>query len=229
MTEEGKRYLLLQLNDSLFPVGSYSHSYGLETYIQKNLVKDQETAARYVRNNLLYEICPNELLAVRMAYEAAQEEDMSRIFFLDELVTAARTPKEVRAAGEKMGSRFLKTVAALPVAYEKDIFLHYAERPGKKNYTVIYGTFCAAAGIREKMTLEHYLYAQTSAIVTNCVKAIPLRQTVGQKLLFSCQEIWPAAIERVMQMTEEEYGSAAPGFELRCMQHEGLYSRLYMS
>ena len=51
----------------------------------------------------------------------------------------------------------------------------------------------------------------------------------GQKLLFSCQEIWPAAIERVMQMTEEEYGSAAPGFELRCMQHEGLYSRLYMS
>ena len=30
-----KEFLILQINDSLFPIGSYSHSYGLETYIQK--------------------------------------------------------------------------------------------------------------------------------------------------------------------------------------------------
>ena len=37
-------FLLLQINDSLFPIGGYSHSYGLETYIQKGIVQDLETA-----------------------------------------------------------------------------------------------------------------------------------------------------------------------------------------
>ena len=52
-----KQYLLLQINDALFPVGGYSHSYGLETYIQKNLVADAKEAGQYVlhyiENNLL--------------------------------------------------------------------------------------------------------------------------------------------------------------------------------
>ncbi|MDU7968180.1 MAG: urease accessory protein UreF, partial [Paeniclostridium sordellii] len=36
-------FILLQINDALFPIGAYSHSYGLETYIQKNIVKDIDT------------------------------------------------------------------------------------------------------------------------------------------------------------------------------------------
>ena len=35
MTEGTAKFFLLQVNDALFPIGGYSHSYGLETYIQK--------------------------------------------------------------------------------------------------------------------------------------------------------------------------------------------------
>ncbi len=38
LQEWRKKFLLLQVNDALFPIGAYSHSYGLETYIQKNLL-----------------------------------------------------------------------------------------------------------------------------------------------------------------------------------------------
>ena len=44
-----KQFLLLQVNDSLFPIGGYSHSYGLETYIQKG-----KTADAYIRRRLRY-------------------------------------------------------------------------------------------------------------------------------------------------------------------------------
>ena len=87
----------------------------------------------------------------------------------------------------------------------------------------------SAPRIDEDRMLEHYLYSLTSAMVTNCVKTIPLSQTAGQKLLFACREIWPAVTEQVKQLTVEDYGACTPGFEVRCMQHEGLYSRLFMS
>ena len=35
--------------------------------------------------------------------------------------------------------------------------------------------------------------------------------------------------EKVTELGEEWLGLSGPGFDLRCMQHEGLYSRIYMS
>ena len=43
MTEGTAKFFLLQVNDALFPIGGYSHSYGLETYIQKGIVHDEDS------------------------------------------------------------------------------------------------------------------------------------------------------------------------------------------
>ena len=34
---------LFQMNDSNFPIGSFSHSFGFETYLQRNSIYDQAT------------------------------------------------------------------------------------------------------------------------------------------------------------------------------------------
>ena len=39
-----KQFYLLQVNDALFPIGGYSHSQGLETYIQRGIVHNVDTA-----------------------------------------------------------------------------------------------------------------------------------------------------------------------------------------
>ena len=77
--------------------------------------------------------------------------------------------------------------------------------------------------------LTHYLYAQTSAIVTNCVKTIPLSQTSGQQLLSGCYGEFDEILKDVMNRSEEDLCLSAPGFDIRGIQHEKLYSRLYMS
>ena len=52
-----KQFYLLQVNDALFPIGGYSHSQGLETYIQRGIVRDIDTAREYILHKIKWESC----------------------------------------------------------------------------------------------------------------------------------------------------------------------------
>ena len=114
------RFLLLQINDSLFPIGGYSHSYGLETYIQKGLVNDGSTARLYIENRLRYSLLYTDLLAVRLAYEAAAKEDLEKLEELEDVLDASKIPMELREASRKLGSRFVKTLRHMEISWKKD-------------------------------------------------------------------------------------------------------------
>ena len=151
---------------------------------------------------------------------------------LEEILEASRIPMEQRDAVRKMGSRFVKTIEKLDLEInETGIYKEYVTaRKGKNiSHSCVYGVFCSALGIELEEALEHYLYAQTSAMVTNCVKTIPLSQSVGQKLLSRCFFEFQEVLETLKTQTKEELCLSAPGFDIRGIQHEKLYSRLYMS
>ena len=231
MTEGTAKFFLLQVNDALFPIGGYSHSYGLETYIQKEIVHDEDSAEEFIHKRLEYNFLYNEFLAVRLGWEYAVSGDLTAISRLEEIMEAGKIPRETREASRKLGSRFIKTLSALEIPRENRVFEEYREaRKGKSvHHAVAYGVFCGAAGITREEALEHFLYAQTSAMVTNCVKTIPLSQSSGQKLLSGCYPLLQKLTGEVKELGEEWLGLSGPGFDLRCMQHEGLYSRIYMS
>lgn len=227
-----KQFYLLQVNDALFPIGGYSHSQGLETYIQKGIVHDTDTAREYITHKIKWNLAYTELLAARLAYEATAKNDLKKLLDLEEVLEASRIPMEQREAARKMGSRFAKTIEKLGLSIsEQGIFREYLDaRTGKAvSHCCIYGVFCAQMQIPLDETLTHYLYAQTSAIVTNCVKAIPLSQTAGQQLLCGCYGEFEEILQDVMTREEEDLCLSAPGFDIRGIQHEKLYSRLYMS
>ncbi|MDO4490581.1 MAG: urease accessory protein UreF [Lachnospiraceae bacterium] len=226
-----KDFLLLQINDALFPIGAYSHSYGLETYIQKDLVRNAEDAWNFISKRMLLGFAYNEFLSAKLAYERARQQDLQGLVKLEELLEASRIPRETRDAGKKLGSRFVKTLEVLEIPYENSCFTEYCQlRRGKTTtHSVVYGAFCGSVGIPYEKVMETYLYAQTSSMVTNCVKTIPLSQTEGQKLLFRSNSLYQEILELLTSLTEEDLCLSSPGFDIRSMQHEGLYSRIYMS
>ena len=112
--KEIRRFFLLQVNDALFPIGGYSHSQGLETYIQQGIVHDEKTAADYIRRKLKLNLACTDLLGVRLAYEYALKENVAALDNLEEILGASRIPMEQREASRKMGSRFTKTICKLP-------------------------------------------------------------------------------------------------------------------
>ena len=209
---ENQLFILLQVNDALFPIGGYSHSYGLETYIQKNIVNSGETALAFMKSSIKNSFLYSELLPARLAYEYTKEDKLDKIVELEEIVEASKSPVEIRAAAQKLGSRFVKTVISMNV-----------------DYAIAYGVFCAAVGIDMRRAMESFLYTNTSGKVVSCVKTIPLSQTQGQQILKECHKTFTEVLDRLESLTERELCRSTPGFDVRCMQHETLYSRLYMS
>ena len=102
-----KKFYLLQVNDALFPIGAYSHSQGLETYIQNGIVHDEKTAEEYIKNKIKWNFATTELLSVKLAYESAEAERLEELEELEEILEASRIPMEQRDAVRKMGSRFV--------------------------------------------------------------------------------------------------------------------------
>lgn len=229
-----KIYLLMQVNDSVFPIGGYTQSYGLETYVLQDRIKNAEQAFTYISHNLKNSFLYSELLVAAYAYDYAKANALDKIIALDETMAVTKTASEIRDASEKLGSRFVKTISTTAeIAFESNIFSAYLDQvnQGKvtPNHAVAYGVFCAAIGAKKETALTFYLYAATSAMVTNSVKLVPLSQTQGQQILHKCHKIFDEIIEEVGKASEDEIGLSMPGLDIRCMQHEVLYSRLYMS
>ncbi|MDU1042251.1 MAG: urease accessory protein UreF [Clostridiales bacterium] len=225
------QFLLLQINDALFPIGGYSHSYGLETYIQRDVVKDTNSAAEFIQKRLKYNSCYNELAFVRFAWDCAKQGNLVKLQELDEIADAGKTPREIREASQKLGSRFVKTVEKMGVNFISPIFTEYVEsRKGEyTHHAVAYGVLCASAGIPLDDALKAFCYSTTSNLVVTCVKTIPLSQSDGQSILTGLYETFDEVIEKTKEISWKELGLSSPGFDLRCIQHEVLYSRLYMS
>lgn len=224
-------FLLFQINDSVFPIGAYSHSYGLETYIQKNIVKDFDSAFNYIEGNLKTNMLYTEILSISLAYDYAEDNEIDKIIKIDEIMNASKIPSEIRLASQKLGSRFIKTLSSVDIETKKQIFYDYinAAKKIRSNHSVAYGVFCSSVGIEKMKAIEGFLYSYTSSTITNCVKTIPLSQTQGQQLLYKSYEIFEDIIRILPSLTIRDLCMSTPGFDIRCMQHEVLYSRLYMS
>ncbi len=231
METQMTRFMLLQLNDSQFPIGGYSHSYGLETYVQRGIVHDAKTAEEYIRRRLRYNVLYTDLLTVRLAYCLAQQQDGAGLDRLETLLEASRLPQEIRDGSRRLGRRFVKTLDKMEISWQNGFYLDFFSRRKSEPvcYPCAYGVACACAGLPERDTLACFLYAQTAAMVTNSVKLIPLSQSDGQRMLSGMYPLFEELLQQVETAGEEMLCASTPAFDLRSMQHETLYSRLYMS
>lgn len=218
---------LLQLNDAAFPIGSYTHSWGLETFVQKGIIHDSESAESYFRAELESNFLTNDFLCVRLSYEAAEKSDWQGLLEIDEIYNVSRNAKEIREGSKKLAARFLKTVSLwknLNGGEENE------ENPfAPKHFPVAYGSHCAQSKISEEEALKAFLYSQISARVVTAVKLVPLSQSEGQKILHSLFALFGEILEKVMRLSKEDLCRSSPQSEILSMQHEFLYTRLYMS
>lgn len=212
---------LLQLSDPALPIGSYAHSGGLETYVQEGVVHDAAGARRFVEDMLRTNLFYTDAALVALAHEAAETRENSKAFEslheLDTLCEAVKLPREMREASRKLGGRLLK------------IFGPLTGNPAITHYPVVFGYCAAMLKIAKSETLTGFYYNAAAGMVTNCVKLIPLGQQEGQKLLLALHPLIAELTEKGLRPDKALIGRSCVALDIRCMQHEQLYSRLYMS
>ncbi len=217
---------LLHLSDPTLPIGGYAHSYGLESYVQQGGVCSVESAKSFVRNSLWHNAKYNDALYVRLAWEAVNSKNTERLKTLDEECTALKSPSEIRSASLKLGVRLLKI-------FERKVdntqTLMQLTKGGGGHYPIMYGALAAMMGLEMGDTLLSFYYNTLVGMVTNAVKLIPLGQLSGQDLIFELEEELGALVDETTALDPDMRGVCAVAFDIKAMQHERLYSRLYMS
>ena len=201
---------LLQLASPTLPVGAYSYSGGLEAAIEAGVVNDAESAERWIGDVLEFSIARMEApILFRMFSDQKTWND----FFL-----ASRETAELHAETVQMGyslNRLLKDLGVGEVPVEEPSF-PAAFAHAAKHWKV-----------EPEAALQAYLWAWLENQVMAAVKAVPLGQTEGQRMLLRLGDLIQEFARRAMK--EEELCNFAPGLALMSSQHETQYSRLFRS
>lgn len=221
---------ILHITDPTLPIGGFSHSNGLETYVQQNLVKNASSTQDFVESMLQNNYKFNDGLAVKLAYQFTSEENFDEILKLDNECHALKAPREVREGSQKLGTRLIKIYASLlnePFLNEINDCIVNKKMQG--HYSIIFGIITSLLKIETEKAVCAFLYNASVAMVTNAVKLVPLGQTDGQQIIYNVQGFIEAISIEIMELDSEMLGVCNTALDIRCMQHEHLYSRLYMS
>lgn len=217
---------LLQLADSALPTGAFGHSFGLESYLDSDEIAGEEQLLDWLREYLFVQLVPTDAVAIRRACRASFEE----LRELDAELDALLIPRQVREASTRMSRRLLEVAAE---AFPSEAVDRYAEAVDSGDcsgqFALAFGLAGTGQGFDEETLVEAYLHASLVSLVANAVRAIPLGQLAGQRVIAALRKDISVASARSRTVRGIGFGAAAPALEIQQMRHEHQHARMFAS
>ena len=225
---------IIQLCDSNFPVGSFNHSYGMETYLRKDEIKNTETFRNWLKIYLNKQFIYSDGLCIRMLYDILKEhgklEITKEIIELDRKITVQSIAKESRDGAKLIAGRMIRMFIDL---YDFEILKEYDKKIKEKEAfghpAIVFALALYSLGLNVKETICYHIYSTISTLIQNAVRTIPLGQKDGQILLKEFCEDTEILFEKIENTDLDYFGLNVPGIELSQINHETLIFRLFMS
>jgi urease accessory protein len=233
---------LLQLSSQALPIGGYSHSQGLEAAIDQRVVTDEGSLLRWISDILEFSMKSFEIPSMLSMAMAWTRNDAAVVAELNEDFLSTRESAEIRAATVQMGFSLSSLLCGLP-DIPRDT-MHTLRSIHEPSLPCVWSAACTAWEIEPRDCVMGYLLTWAENQVLVAMKAVPIGQSAGQRVLLAMgSRVAQAAADmgraahvdgfvehpRDDDCGGDDYSNFAPGLAILSSQHETQYSRLFRS
>jgi urease accessory protein len=226
---------LLQLSSQALPIGGYSHSQGLEAAIEHGIVNDESSLSRWISDLLEFSMTSFEIPCMLSMSAAWALGSPAAIAALNDDFLSTRESAEIRAASVQMGFSLRALLGNLPDLPAATVDALCAMR--EPSLPCVWSAAAAAWQIEPQEAVIGYLWAWAENQVLVAMKAVPIGQSAGQRVLLA---IGSKIAQCATPMDSGEMGASemqgmsggsnfCPGLAILSSQHETQYSRLFRS
>jgi urease accessory protein len=142
-------------------------------------------------------------------------------------VLATRESSEGRQQCEQMG-RSMTDWLRQRDADDPRVAMLAALRPAPA-WPVAFALAAARSGADVRSALMAMAFGWAENLVQAAVKAVPLGQSAGQRMLQRLSDAIPAAVDDALSRDDDGRQAFAPGLAILAARHEAQYSRLFRS
>lgn len=222
------RKLLAWLSPS-FPVGGYSYSHGLEWAVEDGTVNDADRLQAWLAEILRYGAGWSDAVLFYHSHRAATGGDPAGVAETNALAVALQPSKERRLETTAQGRAFLSTVTATwPNDRLGDLAELFAD-DAEVAYPIAVALAAASHDIPPAPAVNAYLGAFVANLVSAAVRAIPLGQTDGQRVIASLSPLVETLTNDAASASLDHLGGSAWRADIASMKHETQYTRLFRS
>jgi urease accessory protein len=219
---------LLHLCDSLFPVGAFAHSDGLEWATDAHRVVNTADLGGWMDGCLDQTIGQCDGPAIWHAWNACAAADWAALTAINVDVHALRPSASTREAIRAMGARLIRTWNLL---YAPPGLLRLAAAVDVERTMTLPAAFagvCAAEGIERRAALAAYIYTRLSAVASAAMRLMPIGQHEAHRVLAARLRRVDAVVDAIAS-SERRPGSFTPAMDIAAMSHQYVHSRLFRS
>ncbi|WP_153110083.1 urease accessory protein UreF [Propionivibrio limicola] len=218
----------MQLVSPALPVGAYTYSQGLEWAVESGRIRDETGAGAWIGDLMRHGIGRFEAPLVAALIRHWSVGNSAEIARLNADFLASRESAELRAETLQMGFSLNRLLADLRDPALDNLRSGLADLP-EIAFPTVWSGLAAAWQIDRQTAVVGYLWAWAENQVMAALKAVPLGQASGQRLLAELGQAVPPIAATALTLPESDWSNLTPAFALCCARHETQYSRLFRS
>jgi urease accessory protein len=217
---------LMWLASPALPVGGFSYSEGLEAAVDNGRVTNEAQARAWLADQLALGLGRGDLAVVGSAIDAWRADDAARIASLNDWIVATRESAEMRQQTEQMGRSLLEWLRNR--GDEPRLATLAALKPAP-TYPIAFALAAAQTDATAHDALLSFAFGWAENMVQAAIKAVPLGQSAGQRILGQLACDIPAIVTRALHLDDAQRQAFTPMLAILSSRHETQYSRLFRS